>query len=151
MVNISKNIWYWYHNVSECYYHVQLTVKYRKALLDNRAERIIIETLQGIKERYAIEISHLGFDQDHIHLLLRFLPTYSAGQVIKVVKSLTAKAIFTQLPEIKKDLWGGEFWTDGYYVATISGRGNKKVIENYIKNQGREQDIKQLRLFDLGT
>ena len=151
MVNISKNIWYWYHNVSECYYHVQLTVKYRKALLDNRAESIIIETLQGIKERYAIEISHLGFDQDHIHLLLRFLPTYSAGQVIKVVKSLTAKAIFAQLPEIKKELWGGEFWTDGYYVATISGRGSKKVIENYIKNQGREQDIKQLRLFDLGT
>ncbi|PJA01801.1 IS200/IS605 family transposase [bacterium (Candidatus Gribaldobacteria) CG_4_10_14_0_2_um_filter_41_16] len=151
MVNISKNIWYWYHNVSECYYHVQLTVKYRKALLDNRAESIIIGTLQGIKERYAIEISHLGFDQDHIHLLLRFLPTYSAGQVIKVVKSLTAKAIFEQLPEIKKELWGGEFWTDGYYVATISGRGNKKVIENYIKNQGREQDIKQLRLFNLGA
>jgi len=64
---------------------------------------------------------------------------------------LTAKAIFEQLPEIKKELWGGEFWTDGYYVATISGRGNKKVIENYIKNQGREQDIKQLRLFDLGA
>ena len=68
-----------------------------------------------------------------------------------MVKSLTAKAIFEQLPEIKKELWGGEFWTDGYYVATISGRGNKKVIENYIKNQGREQDIKQLRLFDLGA
>ena len=64
---------------------------------------------------------------------------------------MTAKAIFEQLPEIKKELWGGEFWTDGYYVATISGRGNKKVIENYIKNQGREQDIKQLRLFDLGA
>ena len=68
-----------------------------------------------------------------------------------MVKSLTAKAIFEQLPEIKKELWGGEFWTDGYYVATISGRGNKKVIENYIKNQGREQDIKQLRLFNLGA
>ena len=44
---------------------------------------------------------------------------------------------------------GGEFWTDGYYISTISEKGNKTVIINYIKNQGREKDIRQLKLFEL--
>ena len=64
--------------------------------------------------------------------------------MIRLIKSVFGKAIFREFPEIKEELWGGEFWTDGYYIATVSGRGSKKVIENYIKSQGREQDIKQL-------
>lgn len=148
MVNIEKNVWRWYHNISECHYHIQLTVKYRKSLLNNKTENVILETMKGFKERYAIEINNVGFDQNHVHLLLRFLPKYSGGQVIRLIKSITVKAIFREVPEIKEDLWGGEFWTDGYYIATVSGRGTKKIIENYIKSQGREQDTKQLRLFE---
>jgi len=108
-----------------------------------------MDSIKGIKERYAIEVSHLGFDQNHVHLLTRFLPTYSGGQAIKIFKSITAKRIFRQVPEVKKELWGGEFWTDGYYIATVSGKGSKSTIENYIKRQGRTQDIKQLKLFEL--
>jgi putative transposase len=62
---------------------------------------------------------------------------------------ITAKQIFKQVPEIKKSLWGGELWTDGYYFATVSGKGDKKVIEKYIEKQGRKQDTNQLRLFEL--
>ena len=149
MTNINSSIWHWYHNVSECYYHIQITVKYRKALLDERVQNSMKESLSGIKERYAIEISHYGFDQNHLHIMAKFLPTYSGGQVIKIIKSISAKNIFIQIPEIKKELWGGEFWTDGYYIATISGRGDKKIIENYIINQGRESGVKQLKLFEL--
>ena len=148
MININSDIWHWYHNVSECYYHIQITVKYRKALINKKTEKVILESISGIKERYAIEVSHVGFDQNHVHLLTRFLPKYSGGQVIRLVKSLSAKAVFREVPEVKNELWGGEFWTDGYYIATISGKGNKAVIERYIKNQGREKDIEQLKLFE---
>lgn len=144
------NLWYWYHNVSECYYHIQLTIKYRKSLFGEKTENIILETVKGFKERYAIEISHVGFDGNHVHFLLRFLSKYSGGQVIKIIKSITAKQIFKQAPEIKKELWGGEFWTDGYYIATVSGKGDKKVIEKYIENQGSpETSSQQLRLFEV--
>ena len=149
MTDQERDIWYWYHNISECYYHIQLTVKYRRSVLDKHVQAVILETIKGFKERYAIDISELGFDQDHIHLLCRFLPKYSGGQVIRTLKSITSKAVFEQVPAIKQTLWGGEFWTDGYYIATISGRGSKAVIEQYIRNQGREKDIPQLRLFDL--
>ena len=149
MTNIESNIWHWYHNVSECHYHLQLTIKYRKALLNIDTEKVILETLSGVKERYAIQIYEIGFDQDHVHFLLQFLPKYSGGDVVRLIKNLTAKSVFKHCPEIKKDLWGGEFWTDGYYIATVSARGSRKVIENYIKKQGRSRDIEQLRMFDL--
>ena len=144
-----RNLWYWHHNVSEAYYHIQLTIKYRKSLFNEKTESIILETTKGFKERYDLDISHVGFDKNHIHFLCRFLPKYSGGQVVRLFKSITAKQLFQQAPEIKKQLWGGEFWTDGYYFATVSGRGDRKIIEKYIKNQGREEDIKQLKLFEL--
>jgi len=147
MTNLEKDLWHWYHNVSEAYYHIQLTVKYRKPLFNQRTESVILETIKGFKERYAIEITHVGFDQNHVHILCRFLPKYSGGQVIRLLKMITAKRIFQQVPEVKKELWGGEFWTDGYYFATVSGRGDRKVIEKYIEKQGR--NINQLRLFEL--
>lgn len=147
MMNLDSDIWHWYHNVSECYYHIQLTVKYRKVLLNKKVEKIIIDSMSEFRERYAMEISEIGFDQNHIHILCRFLSKYSGGQVIKIIKSITAKQIFMECPDVKTELWGGEFWTDGYYISTISGRGSKKVIENYIRNQGREPDVQQLRLF----
>ena len=147
MINLEKDIWQWYHNISECYYHMQLTVKYRKVLLDERVKKIVLETMKEFKERYAIQIYEVGFDKNHIHLLSKFLPKYSGGNVIRLIKSITSREIFRRVPEVKKELWGGEFWTDGYYIATISGRGSKEIIEKYIRNQGREEDIKQLKLF----
>lgn len=81
-------------------------------------------------------------------MLCQFLPKYSGGSVIKLIKSLTSRKLFEQFPAMKKDLWGGEFWTDGYYIGAVSGLGDRRLIENYIKKQGREDDVKQLRLFE---
>ncbi len=148
MVILDDDIWRWYHNISECYYHIQITVKYRKSLLSKEVEGAIVGALKGLKERYAIEINTVGFDRNHVHILCRYLSKYSGGQVIKIIKRISGKRVFEEAPEVKKELWGGEFWTDGYYIATISGKGNKGVIEKYIKNQGREKDVGQLRLFD---
>ncbi len=147
MPDLESDIWYWHHNISECYYHIQLTVKYRRSVFEPTVEQVIIDTMRGFKERYAIEISEIGFDQNHVHLLCRFLPKYAGGRVIGLIKNITAKAVFNQVPAVKKYLWGGEFWTDGYYIATISGKGNKAIIENYIRKQGRGKDISQLKLF----
>ena len=147
--DLGSDIWYWYHNVSEPYYHIQLAIKYRKSLLSERTERIILEVTKGFKERYTLEVWHVGFDKNHAHFLCRFLPEYSGGQVIRLIRSITARGILEGVPEIKKELWGGEYWTDGYYFATVSGRGDKKVIEEYIEGQGRAEDSKQLKLLEL--
>ena len=149
MPSIEGEIWHWYHNVSEPYYHIQITIKYRKSLFNKKTEEIILEITKGFKERYAIEITHVGFDKNHVHVLCKFLPKYSGSQVIRLIKSITAREIFNKVPELKKELWGGEFWTDGYYFATVSGRGDREVIEKYIEKQGRAADVEQLRMFEL--
>jgi len=55
------------------------------------------------------------------------------------VKSITAKEIFRRLPEVKTKLWGGSFWTRGYYANTVGQHGNKDVIRKYNENQCKER------------
>jgi hypothetical protein len=70
--------------------------------------------------------------------------------VVRIFKSITARELFRQFPALKKELWGGEFWSDGFYIATVSERGNWKAVEQYVANQGKtmEGTPPQLRLFD---
>jgi putative transposase len=99
-----------------------------------------------IEERYEITMEQIGLDQDHIHLLCSFHPKYSVGSVVQKFKSITARELFKTFPELKRELWGGEFWSDGYYVGTVSERGNWKAVERYVRNQGKKPEDIQLRL-----
>ena len=138
-----------YHCAYDTHYHIVFPVKYRKALLSDSVTKYIKEISKGLEERYEFEMEQIGCDADHIHLLTSFHPKYAIGDFVRLYKSITARQIFLKFPEVKKDLWGGEFWTDGYYFATVSGKGDRKVIEKYIEKQGRKGDIDQLRLFEL--
>ena len=73
----------------------------------------------------------------HIHLLCSYHHKYSGSQVVGMFKSITARELFRRFPELRKQLWGGEFWSDGYYLATVSERGNWKTVERYVANQGK--------------
>ena len=109
---------------------------------------IIRETAIGIEERYAIEFEAIGMDKDHIHILCSAHPKMSPGQIVRIFKSITAREIFKRKPEIKKELWGGEFWTDGYYVATVGERGDWETVEKYVERQGKPKgELRQLDLF----
>ena len=130
----------------EAHYHIVFPVKYRKALLDEQVTATIKETAMGIEERYDIEMERIGCDQDHIHLLCSFHPKYGGGKVVQIFKSITARALFHAIPELKKELWGGEFWSDGYYLATVGTRGDWSVVERYVKNQGKKPEDVQLRM-----
>ena len=90
---------------------------------------------------YFIEI---GTDLDHVHFLIQGVPTMSPKEIIQIVKSITAKEIFKRHPEIKLKLWGGEFWTKGYYVNTVGRHGDENTIQQYVKEQGTEKDYKKL-------
>jgi putative transposase len=122
-------------------------VKYRKALLDINIGKAIREIAKEIESRYEIAFEELGADNDHIHILCSFHPKISGGDLVRIFKSLTARELFKRFPELRKDLWGGEFWSDGYYISTVSNRGNWKAVEQYIKNQGKTTDEAQLRIF----
>ena len=86
----------------------------------------------------------IGTERNHVHFLIQSVPTYSPSKVVQTVKSLTARQVFTQAPEVKKQLWGGEFWGKGYFMTTVGQHGNEKVIAAYIRKQGTEAVYKQL-------
>jgi len=137
-----------YHCAWQIHYHIVFPVKYRKGLLDKEVVEIIKETAIGIQERYAMEIEAMGMDKDHIHILCGAHPKVSPGQIVQTFKSITGREIFRRKPSVKKELWGGEFWTDGYYVGTVGERGNWATVEKYIQEQGRpKEELKQLELF----
>ena len=138
-----------YHCAWQIHYHIVFPVKYRKLLLDDQVTRIIQETAKGISERYAIEMEAIGCDKDHIHLLCGAHPKMAPGRIVQIFKSITAREIFQRNPSAKKELWGGEFWTGGYYVATVGERGDWDTVEKYIQKQGKPQtELQQLKMFD---
>ena len=125
------------HCVYDTHYHVVFPVKYHKALLLEHVTNAILEIAKEIEQRYDIEFENIGTDLDHIHILCTFHPKYSGSQIVGMFKSITARELFRRFPELRKDLWGGEFWTDGYYLATVSERGNWETVKRYVENQGK--------------
>lgn len=135
-----------YHCAYQLHYHIVFPVKYRKALLSEEIVQAIKEIALGIEERYEMEMERIGCDRDHIHLLCSAHPKYAPGQLVRLFKSITARELFKRFPRLKEELWGGEFWTDGYYVASVGERGNWGVVERYIRAQGKKLSEVQLRL-----
>jgi putative transposase len=86
----------------------------------------------------------IGADKDHVHFLVQSVPTYSPTKIVRIIKSITAREIFRTVPSVKKQLWGGEFWTDGYFVTTVGRKGSEETIRQYVKEQGREEEYQQI-------
>ena len=79
-----------------------------------------------------------------MHFLIQSVPMVLPSNMVRKIKSITARAVFQQAPEIKQQLWGGEFWSNGYYLSTVGRNGSEKAIFNYVKQQGREKEYNQL-------
>ena len=127
-------------------------MKYRRKALTESAERALKEVCLEIQKRFEIRFIEIGADQDHVHFLLQSVPALSPSRIAQIVKGLTARHIFHEYPEIRELLWGGNFWTSGFYMNTVGQYANEDVIKRYVQNQGRQYKRiyrSQLSLFDL--
>lgn len=116
-------------------------------MLDHEVERKLKEISSALCERYEFKVEQLGADLNHVNLLCSFHLKYGGGQVVRIFKSNTARELFKAFPWLKRDLWGGEFWSDGYFLATVSTGGNWRAVERYVKNQGKKPEDVQLRMW----
>jgi REP element-mobilizing transposase RayT len=98
-----------------------------------------------------MKLLEIGADKDHVHFLVQSAPTYDVRRVVTLVKGLMAKEVLVRCPQVKKALWGGEFWTDGYYASTVGQHGTEDVISRFVRGQGGNYEClhgdKQLTLF----
>ena|SRR3989344_9160697 len=137
------------HNAYQIHYHLVTPVKYRKGIFGRLdREQSLREICREIGERYSIEFEQVGIDKDHVHYLLSAAPKFSPSQVVRLIKSIMAREMFRCHPDLKRELWGGELWTDGFFVATVGEGGNKDVIREYVRKQGDNHDDPQLKLFN---
>ena len=132
------------HNISILIYHFVCPAKYRKVVFNDEGDEVWKNTCLEIEKRYEIKFIEIGTDKDHVHFLIQSVPMYSAKKIVQTVKSITAREVFAKIPEVKKKLWGGEFWTDGYYVSTVGQKGSEETVRKYVQEQGIEKEYKQL-------
>lgn len=139
------------HNKTLLLYHIVCPAKYRKKVFTVDVSNTLKEICLNISLRYEIKFIEIGADEDHIHFLIQSVPILSVTEIVTMIKSITARELIKTHKGIKKLLWGGNIWTSGYYANTVGQYGNEKVIQNYVKSQGKTYNQifrDQLSLFD---
>jgi len=144
------------HNVSVLMYHIVCPTKYRRVIFKKKEmDEALKDVCLDIADRYEIDFLEIGVDKDHVHFLVQAAPMYSPTRIVKTIKSITARELFKRFPEIKKELWGGKFWSAGYFVSTVGKHGDEGKISRYVKNQNKDYEYKtlhkgQLSIFSVG-
>ena len=128
-------------------YHIVCPTKYRRAVFAAQVDAKLKEVCAEIQKRYEITFLEIGTDDNHVHFLVQSVPMYSPKQLAQIIKSITAREVFKACPEVKKYLWGGKFWSAGYFVSTVGAYANEQIIKNYVKLQGTTEINHQGRLF----
>ena len=125
------------HNKTLLLYHIVCPAKYRRKVFTDEIEDTLKLICVGISERYEINFVEIGADNDHVHFLIQSVPTIPVTNIVKTVKSITAKEIFAKHKEVRQFLWGGNIWTSGFYANTVGQYGNEKSLKEYVQNQGK--------------
>ena len=113
-------------------------------VLTEPVDQTIKATCLEIAKRYDIHFLEIGTDKDHVHFLIQSVPMMLPQRIVQTVKSITARKIFEKHPEVKKQLWGGEFWTKGYYINTVGRNHSENAVRDYVRSQGRQDEYKEL-------
>ena len=136
------------HAVYDTKYHLVWAPKYRKWVLRGDIQERVKEIFQEVSEHHGFLIDTLEVAPDHVHIFLSFPPRYSISKVVGMLKSISASVIFKEHPKVKKQLWGGEFWEDGYFARTVGDKVTAEVIRKYIMHHREQKKTpEQLELF----
>ena len=136
------------HAVYDLKYHLVWIPKYRKHVLNDEVSVHLKEVFQRIAEEYEFRIDTMEVVEDHVHVFIEAPPRYSPAQVVQILKSVSAREVFKKFPKLRKQLWAGEFWSDGYFVRSVGDKVTADIIRKYIEYQTHEESSLQLRMFE---
>ena len=124
------------HSKWNCKYHIVFAPKYRRQVIYGKIYEDIGVILRKLCEQKGVEVHEAEFCKDHVHMLVSIPPKLSVAQFMGYLKGKSSLMIFDRHANLKYKYGNRHFWCRGYYVDTV-GR-NKKVIEEYIRNQLQE-------------
>jgi putative transposase len=136
------------HAVYDLKYHLVWIPKYRKDVLSGEVSRYLKEVFQQVSEEYEFRIDTMEVMEDHVHIFVEVPPRYSPAQAVQILKSVSAREVFKKFPKLRKQLWAGELWSDGYFVRSVGDKVTADIIRKYMEYQTHEEDSLQLRMFD---
>jgi putative transposase len=116
--------------------HISFKVKYchkvfNSDLVKNRCKQIFDE----VASKNSIVIKEIGFDQDHVHLIVQLNPSMSVSQAAKLLKGTSGRKLLQEFPYMKsKYFWGSGLWSPTVYFDSIGQ--DPEQISNYVRNQG---------------
>src|SRR5512135_3660615 len=110
------------HAVYDTLYHLVWSPQYRRDVVQGELQPRVRELLADIAEQSDITIEEMEVSPDPIHIFCSLPPRDSIVQGVTRLKSLSARAIFREFPRIKRRLWGGECWEDGYFARTVGDK-----------------------------
>lgn len=113
------------HNVTVLLYYLVFPAKYRRVVVDESVACELKDVCLELAARVEIKFLEIGSDGDHVHFLVQSVPIYSVTKLMRMIKSLTAREVFRRCPQVKKKLWGGEFWSGRYFGSTMGKHGTK--------------------------
>ena len=128
-------------------YHMVFVIKYRKCLITDEIFDFMKTLFSEITERYYLYFDALGSDGDHLHIVVEAAPRYSPSRIMQICKSILAIQTFKQFPELREELWGGEFWTDGGHIDTVGDGKGLEQIKDYVRKQGQNTYQMKLHVF----
>ncbi len=132
------------HNKTLLLYHIVCPLKYRKGVITKEIRETLKEICIEISDRFEINFIEIGYESNHVHFLVQSVPKLFVSEISRTIKSITTKQLFLRHPEIELKLWGGNFWTSGYYSNTVGQYANEEVIRKYVESQGKEKEYKKV-------
>ena len=135
------------HAVYDLKYHLVWIPKYRKHVLDKGVSNYLKTIFDKIAEEHDFKIDTMEVMEDHVHIFVEAPPRYSPAQVVQILKSVSGREVFKKFPKLRKQLWAGEFWSDGYFVRSVGDKVTADIIRKYIEYQIHEENSLQLRMF----
>ena len=136
------------HAVYELKYHVVWVPKYRAYILGGEVSRYLKEVFSRIAEEYGFNIDTMEVMEDHVHIFIEAPPACSPAQVVQIMKSISARELYKKFPEMRKAMWSGKIWNEGYFVRSVGDKVTSEIIRKYIKYQRQEEEPGQLKMFE---
>ena len=121
------------HTKWNCNYHIVFAPKYRRLVIYGKLKKDIGKILRDLCARKGVEIIEAELCNDHVHMLVKIPPKMSISSFMGYLKGKSTLMIFERHANLKYKYGQRKFWCRGYYVDTVGK--NKKVIEEYIRNQ----------------
>jgi putative transposase len=125
------------HTVHNLYYHVVWVPKYRRSILQGKVGERAEQVIRRVADEYGYTLDELKVSPDHIHVLLKLQPKQAIPDVVRTLKSITARTLFQEFPDLKRHLWEGRLWAGGYCVNTVGGL-NLDAVRKYIREEQQE-------------